>query len=145
MATAQVANSVRLALGLGCDRGTPRTTLERAVAEALTQLGAALHQVMAAASIDLKSDETGLLELAAAHGWRLRFFQAAELAVVPVPNPSETVRRHTGTPSVSEAAALLAARAAGASGNPDLLLEKHRVRDDTGRHATVSIARIPDD
>jgi len=57
--------------------------------------------------------------------------------VVPVPNPSETVRKHTGTPSVSEAAALLAAGA-----GAQLLLEKHRLRGPDGRNATVSIARI---
>jgi len=54
-----------------------------------------------------------------------------------VPNPSETVLRYTGTPSVSEAAALLAARAA----MPSLLVEKHKTRGADGRHATVSVAR----
>jgi len=47
------------------------------------------------------------------------------------------VRKHTGTPSVSEAAALLAAGA-----GAQLLLEKHRLRGPDGRNATVSIARI---
>ena len=136
--------TARLALGLGCDRGTPRATLERAVAEALAAVGAAADQVADVASIDLKSDEAGLLDLAAAHGWRLWFYPAAALAAVPVPNPSETVRRHTGTPSVSEAAALLLAGALGGPDAPELILEKHRVRDDTGRNATVSIARIPE-
>ena len=56
-----------------------------------------------------------------------------------MPHPSETVRRHTGTPSVSEAAALLAANA-----EPSLLLiEKHKLRGPDGRNVTVSIARIP--
>jgi cobalamin biosynthesis protein CbiG len=58
-----------------------------------------------------------------------------------VPHPSETVRRHTGTPSVSEAAALLAAGTD--SRPPQLLIEKHRLRGPDGRNATVSIARIP--
>jgi cobalamin biosynthesis protein CbiG len=131
----------RLALGLGCDRGTPAATLERAVAEALAAVGAAPAQVAAVASIDLKADEAGLAELAADHGWQLRFYSAAQLAAIPVPNPSETVRRHTGTPSVSEAAALLAA----GPGRGPLLLEKHKVLDVQGKHATVSIARISDD
>jgi cobalt-precorrin 5A hydrolase len=55
-----------------------------------------------------------------------------------VPNPSETVRRYTGTPSVSEAAALLAAGA----GMEALLVEKHKHRGPDGRNATVSVARI---
>lgn len=38
----------------------------------------------------------------------VRFFQAEELAAVSVPNPSDTVLRHMGTPSVAEAAALCA-------------------------------------
>ena len=132
---------MRLALGLGCDRGTPVATLERAVCEALATLGADSAQVVAVASIDLKADEPGLAELARARGWPIVFYSAAQLAPVQVPNPSETVRHHTGTPSVSEAAALLAA---GRMGGP-LLVEKHKVRDTQGKHATVSIARIVDD
>lgn len=134
-------NPERLALGLGCDRGTPVATLEDAVAAALAVLGADRGQVRTVASIDLKADEAGLAQLAAHHGWRLVFYSAAQLMAVSVPNPSETVRRHTGTPSVSEAAALLAANR---TGGP-LLLEKHKVRDADGKHATVSIARIAND
>lgn len=130
--------SPRLSLGLGCDRGTPVATLERAVAEALAAIGADFAQVERVASIDLKADEPGLAALAERHRWGIRFYSAVQLAAVRVPNPSETVRRHTGTPSVSEAAALLVAGAE----TGDLLLEKHKTVDADGRHATVSIARI---
>ncbi|MCR5867535.1 cobalamin biosynthesis protein [Aquincola sp. J276] len=125
-----------IAIGFGCDRGTPMQTLAQALAEALQQAGATLGDVTGAASINLKADEAGLLALAARHGFPLRFYAPAELAAVPVPHPSEVVRRHTGTPSVSEAAALLAAGGAGAR----LLVEKHKLRGADGRHATVSIA-----
>ena len=131
---------MKLALGLGCDRNTPLTTLETAVGEALMQCGADFADVAAVASITLKSDEPALLQLANKFGWSIRFHTAAELAAVDVPNPSETVRRHTGTPSVSEAAALLAAGA----DKTHLLIEKHRHRGPDGRNATVSIARIPE-
>ena len=130
--------AARLALGLGCDRGTPAATILRAIDEALAQAGVTLAEVGAVASIDLKADEAGLLEVAAGYGWTIRFYAAAELAQVVVPNPSETVRKHTGTPSVSEAAALLAAGA----NLTQLLVEKHKVRGPDGRHATVSIARM---
>lgn len=130
---------VRVALGLGCDRGTPAATLARAVAEALAAAGLEPRQVAAVATLSLKADEPGLRAYTANQGWTPRFYPPEDLARVPVPNPSETVRRHTGTPSVSEAAALLAAGA-----EPDqLLIEKHKVRGADGRHATVSIARIP--
>lgn len=128
-----------LALGLGCDRGTSAATVERAIAEALAACGADINDVAAVASIDLKADEAGLAEVAAAHGWTIVFHPAARLAAVPVPNPSETVRKFTGTPSVSEAAALVAA----ASDLTQLIIEKHKVRGPDGKNATVSIARIP--
>ena len=130
---------MKLALGLGCDRGTPVDTVAFAIDAALAACGATFADVRAVASIDLKADEPALAELAARHGWTLRFYPAAELAVVAVPNPSETVRKHTGTPSVSEAAALLAAGAEMAQ----LLVEKHKHRGPDGRNATVSIARMP--
>ncbi len=130
----------RLALGLGCDRGTPEATLRQAIDEALAQIGAAWSDVAAVASITLKADEAGLLALCYAEGWTPVFHRPEVLASVAVPNPSETVRRHTVTPSVSEAAALLAAGRADAM--HALVVEKHRLRGPDGRHATVSVARM---
>ncbi|MCK2095869.1 cobalamin biosynthesis protein [Thauera aromatica] len=133
----------RLTLGLGCDRGTPEATIARAVDEALAQAGARLEDVAAVASIALKADEPGLLALARRHRWRIAFHPPEVLADVAVPNPSETVRRYTGTPSVSEAAALLAAGTDLATDPGALLVEKHKLRGADGRNATVSIARLP--
>ena len=129
---------MKLVLGLGCDRGTPAATIEQAIAEALAACGAKPADVCRVASIDLKANEYGLLQTAEKHGWTIHFYPAAELAIVDVPNPSETVRLHTGTPSVSEAAALLV----GAVDKSQLLIEKHKLRGPDGRNATVSIARI---
>lgn len=127
-------------VGLGCDRGVALATVREAVLAALAQAGAQPGQVAAAASITLKRDEAALLALAGEYGWPLRFFEAQELAQVEVPHPSETVRRHTGTPSVSEAAALLVA----GRGIPmtALVVEKHKHRGADGRNVTVSIARM---
>lgn len=133
----------QLAVGLGCDRGTPLATLQQALDEALALAGARLADVAAVASISLKADEAALIALAAQHGWAMTFYTPEQLAAVPVPNPSETVRRFTGTPSVSEAAALLAASAAGpVLGATALLLEKHKLRGPDGKNATVSLARM---
>ena len=128
-----------IALGLGCDRGTPASTIAQCIGDALLQANATLADVQAVASIDLKADEVGLAEVAQANGWTIRFYPAAELAAVAVPNPSETVRKYTGTPSVSEAAAILVA----AADQTHLIIEKHKLRGPDGRNATVSIARIP--
>lgn len=136
------AAPLKITVGLGCDRGTPLATLQQALDEALALAGACMADVVAAASIDLKADEPGLLALAALHGWPMTFYTPAQLAAVPVPNPSETVRQHTGSPSVSEAAALLAASAAGqVLPGTALLVEKHKCKGADGRNATVSLAR----
>lgn len=134
---------MKLGLGLGCDRGTPAATIAQAIDEALARVGARRADIVAAASITLKADEAGLLEVAASAGWPLHFHPAETLAAVAVPNPSETVRRYTGTPSVSEAAALLAAGTSLATDPAALIVEKHKLRGPDGRNATVSIARTP--
>ena len=131
---------MKITLGLGCDRHTPAATIARAIAEALAAAHATPADVVGVASIDLKADEVGLAEVAASHGWTIEFHPPATLAAVEVPNPSETVRKFTGTPSVSEAAALLAAGA----DQSHLIIEKHKLRGPDGRSATVSIARIPE-
>ena len=110
-----MAGSRDLVLGIGCDRNTPYATLAQVIDEALAQLEASWADVRAVASIDLKADEVAMQELQRQRGYDIHFYPATWLAQVPVPNPSETVRKYTGTPSVSEAAALLVA---GADGQP---------------------------
>ena len=104
-----MAGSRDLVLGIGCDRNTPYATLAQVIDEALAQLEASWADVRAVASIDLKADEVAMQELQRQRGHTIHFYPATWLAQVPVPNPSETVRKYTGTPSVSEAAALLVA------------------------------------
>lgn len=130
---------MKIALGLGCDRDTPAATIEQCIAEALTLCGRSFNDVWAAASIDLKANETGLLHVIETYRWPCLFYPAVALAAVDVPNPSETVRKYTGTASVSEAAALLAANADASH----LIIEKHKLRGPDGRNATVSIVRMP--
>ena len=131
---------MKIALGLGCDRNTPLATVKEAIDQALALCHAHMNDVQAIASIDLKAGEPALQQLAEQQGWTIHFYTAQELAEVDVPNPSETVRKHTGTHSVSEAAALLAA----GTDKSSLIIEKHRLRGPDGRNATVSIARIPE-
>ena len=135
----RLARAPRFAFGIGCDRGTPAATIRDLVAEGLRQLAALPAQVVGVASIDLKADEAGLQEAAAGFGWPLTFYPAARLAVIPVPNPSPTVLRHTGTPSVAEAAALALA----VTDMSQLVIEKLRRRGADGRNATLSAARLP--
>ena len=58
-------------------------------------------------TIDVKADEEFVEMLEDEYDEEVVFFTAEELAAVEVPNPSENVAKHVGTPSVCEAAAIL--------------------------------------
>ncbi|GCE64542.1 precorrin-3B C(17)-methyltransferase [cyanobiont of Ornithocercus magnificus] len=122
-------------LGIGCERNTSFSLLKRAVSEALEVGQLAIEAVAGLASIDLKANEPGLLELVQANGWFLRLYKASELATVDVPTPSASVALKIGTPSVAEAAAL---RAAGTGANLKLTKRIQRAQD--GEHGTATIA-----
>ncbi|MCR4602268.1 MAG: precorrin-4 C(11)-methyltransferase [Prevotella sp.] len=70
-------------------------------------------------TIDVKAEEPFVAYLRQ-RGDQVRFFTADELAKIEVPHPSDTVARHVGTPSVSEAAAILGA------GNGRLVIPKEK-------------------
>ncbi len=125
-------------LGLGCERDTSLSVLERLLAEGLAQHGLALEAVAGLASIDRKGDEPALLALAEQRGWPLRLYDAPTLAEVAVPHPSEPVAREMGTPSVAEAAALQAAFQAG--GTARLLVEKRIERAMAGERGAATLA-----
>ena len=58
-------------------------------------------------TIDVKEEEEFCAMLVDEYDEELVFYSAEELAKVDVPNPSDVVARHVGTPSVCEAAAIL--------------------------------------
>ena len=58
-------------------------------------------------TIDVKADEPFVKLLREEDFEEVKFFTAQQLAAVEVPNPSDTVAKHVGTPSVCEAAAIL--------------------------------------
>ena len=122
-------------LGLGCERHTSLSLLERAVSQALAAQGLAPAAVAGLASATRKADEAALLALAERHGWPLRCFSSEELAAVPVPNPSAVVEAELGTASVAEAAALLAA-----GPRSRLLLEKRIERPQGEERGAATIA-----
>ncbi len=125
----------QLWLGIGCERNTSLSVLKRLVQQSLAAAGLAEAAVAGLASIDRKGDEPALLQLAEQRGWPLRLFEAEQLAAVAVPNPSAVVAAEMGTPSVAEAAALLAA-------GPDAVLQLHKrvERASPGEHGAATLA-----
>ncbi len=98
----------RLAVGIGCRQGAGKEEIGTAVTNVLARLGGDLSQVCRLASIEVKKDEEGLLAFAGSCGCPLVFYGATQLERVPVPTPSQKVLATVGSPSVCEAAALLA-------------------------------------
>jgi precorrin-4 C11-methyltransferase len=80
-------------------------------------------------TIDVKKDEEFCAMLQDVYEEEVKFYTAEELAAINVPNPSETVAKHVGTPSVCEAAAILG------SNHGKLVIEKVK-----GKNWTAALA-----
>ncbi|GAA1619682.1 cobalamin biosynthesis protein [Actinoplanes couchii] len=106
MAEKSEAGGRVIVLGLGARSGVD---LEAPVRAALAVAGLTPGDVAVLATLDRRAAEPRVRDLAARHGWRLAGFPAHELAACPVPNPGRAAGVAVGTPSVAEAAALLAA------------------------------------
>jgi cobalt-precorrin 5A hydrolase/precorrin-3B C17-methyltransferase len=118
-----------LIVGVGSSRGAAAAEIGSLIDSTLAELGVSARSVRHIATADVKADEQGLQDAAAERGWPVVTYPAAQLAAVPVPNPSEVVRRAVGTPSVAEAAALI--------GPGTTLIAAKRA----SAHATVAVAR----
>ena len=96
-------------LGVGCRRGTTAQQLEEAFAAFCAASGLSPAAVCAAASIDLKKDEPGLLQLSQEAGIPFVTFSGEELLNVPGEySASSFVSKITGVDNVCERAAAAA-------------------------------------
>ncbi len=111
-----------LTLGVGCRRGVSEAQIEAVFRRFCSGRGVLPEAVFAAASMDRKADETGLLAFCEHHSWPVRFFTADELkAAEGCFSPSDFVRRTVGVDNVCERSAV---RASGGA-----LLEKKYASD----------------
>jgi len=95
-----------LRLGLGCRRGTSVGSVEAAIDRVLSDNNLRPEAVLEAASIDVKSDEEGLLACCRGHGWPMTFYSAERLNAVPGSfTQSKFVRETVGVDNVCERAA----------------------------------------
>jgi cobalt-precorrin 5A hydrolase len=132
-ANAVVYRPRTLVVGLGCDKLTPSDLVARGLRTLLAKHNLSPKSVARIATIDLKRDEPALNAL----GLPMVTYSARELDAVPVPTPSETVKRHVGTRGVAEPAALLAA------GGGALVVPKQVYTEmGAGRSLTLAVARL---
>lgn len=131
-------------VGIGCERGTPRELIEQAVRQVFQANHLAVDAIAGVATIDLKADEVGLVELCRDWQIPLRCFSSEQLKDIPVPTPSAIVAAEVGTPSVAEAAAILAAThpPIAASSSESLRVKKQifRAADSAGA-VTIAVAQ----
>ena len=121
-----------LVAGIGCNRGTDAEEISAHLKEVLESHRLASTCLKCLASIDVKNDEAGLIEVAESLEMPLIFFNRGELNQVKgIKNPSPVVEKHVGVKSVCEAAAILASR------DGTLVVPKQSTKN-----VTVAIARI---
>jgi cobalt-precorrin 5A hydrolase/precorrin-3B C17-methyltransferase len=123
-----------LVIGIGCNRGTKSTEIEEAVAAVLSAHKLSIRSIRNIATIDLKKDESGLLEFARRYRLPIDYFDKEALSRAKFPSrPSASALRHVGTPSVCESAAILS------SGDPALIVSKERFKG----AVTIAVSRLP--
>lgn len=128
-------------VGVGCERNTPKALIAHAIAETCRAYHLAEAAIAGIATIDLKSDEVGIVELCRDRQWALKCFSSEQLRKVTVPTPSAVVEAEVGTPSVAEAAAILAAEPQSLDAAPLRVCKQIiRVADQPGA-VTIAIAQ----
>lgn len=100
-----------LIIGIGCGRNTPSSRIKQAVKKALNNANIPLEQVRLLSTIDLKAEESGLIEASNKLGIPLRIISKREIQTcAKAYNDSEFVKDKIGVGGVCEPAALLAGR-----------------------------------
>ncbi len=120
-----------LVLGVGCRRGVSFAALDLFTKTTVKAHHLSFQSITVLASADIKADEGALQMLAQHYSWRFETHTVEALkTVTAIATPSERVQRLIGTPSVSEAAALLS------SHNGQLVVCKQK-----GEAMTLAVAR----
>nr|WP_314579805.1 cobalamin biosynthesis protein [uncultured Pseudomonas sp.] len=132
----ETGNRPTLVIGLGCQRDCPGSVLMGLIEVSLLEHRLSLSDITALASIESKSNEPGLLEVAEQLRLPLGFFSAEELSgfEAHLSHRSQIVFDVTGCYGVAESAAL--AMASHLSKSPVSLLIPRR----TSSRATLALA-----
>ncbi|MEM7761598.1 MAG: precorrin-3B C(17)-methyltransferase [Cyanobacteria bacterium P01_A01_bin.40] len=119
-------------VGIGCERGTSSELINHAINETCKAHHLATEAIAGIVSIDLKADELGIIEVCQQRKLIFKTFTAQQLNQVDVPTPSPVVQEEVGTPSVAEAAAILAGK--------NLLVSKQIFKSDHHQSGAVTVA-----
>ncbi len=121
-------------VGIGCERNTSKKLIINSLNNFFESENLSQQSIAGFATIDIKKNERGILELAKEKNLPLKFFCKEDLSKIIVPNPSNVVQNEIGTPSVAEASCLLAA------GEESKLLEEKRIFKNQSGAVTIAVA-----
>jgi len=121
-------------IGIGCERNTSKELIANSLNNLLESGNLSQQSIAGFATIDIKKDEKGILELSEEKNLPIKFFSKKDLSTIIVPNPSNVVQKEIGTPSVAEASCLLAA------GEGSKLLEEKRIFKHQSGAVTIAVA-----
>jgi len=121
-------------IGIGCERNTSKELIANSFNNLLESRNLSKYSIAGLATVDIKKDEKGILELAEEKNLPIKFFSKEDLSTIIVPNPSSVVENEIGTPSVAEASCLLAA------GEESKLLEEKRIFKNQSGAVTIAVA-----
>ncbi len=121
-------------IGIGCERNTCKELIANSLNNLLESRNLSKYSIAGLATVDIKKDENGILELAKENNLPIKFFNKEDLSTIIVPNPSSVVEMEIGTPSVAEASCLLAA------GEESKLLEEKRIFKNQSGAVTIAVA-----
>jgi cobalamin biosynthesis protein CbiG len=99
----------RLWVGIGCQSGITYQLVDVAIQWVFRENGLDESAIAGIATLDTKAKEAGIVEFCSRSQLPLKTFPAEILSTVAVPNPNEAIAQKVRTPSVAEAAAILAA------------------------------------
>ncbi len=132
-------------VGVGCQRGVSKLSIEQAIEWVFTRSNLDLATIAGLATIDRKADERGLVDYCRESGWFLKIYSPERLNLVAITAKKTTslstlnsqLSTLIRTASVSEAAALCAAQ------TDILLIPKQKFRlNTTSKYVTIAIAAI---
>ena len=120
-----------LVVGIGLHRDTTRDIIEAGILNVLKDKGLSFKSIRNISSISKEGQIKGLQEFSEKYGIPLEIYDKGKLGQVSVPNPSKTVEKFEGTPSVSEASSILSSKG-------ELIVPKQKFPP----NLTVAVSRV---
>jgi cobalt-precorrin 5A hydrolase len=120
-----------LVVGIGLHWDTTRETIETGITTTFREIGLSFQSIRNISSLNRGAKVKGLEDFSQKYKIPVELYDKEKLASISVPNPSTTVQRFEGTPSVSEASSIISSKG-------ELIVPKQKFPP----NLTIAISRI---